>query len=97
MKNLVIDVGDFVKHVKNKCNVVEEEMEKLKATEDELMCSISLAKMNNLGEEAERYVKEVLELKQKIKFLEGRQQELKDLTLDLKLAIGNHMTENKDE
>lgn len=90
MKNPVIDVGALIQHIKTKTNTIEQELDSLVLTENELSDKIKEAKKLALREDVISYANEVVEVKLKCQYLKGRLEELKDLSNDVITSVGQH-------
>jgi len=88
MKNPVIDVGALIKHIKSKSFTIEQELDSLVLTENELSDKIKEAKKLNIRDDIISYANEVVEVKLKCQYLKGRLEELKDLSNDLINSVG---------
>jgi hypothetical protein len=88
MNSPVIKVGDILLHISQRITLLNRELENIRLTEETITAKIKEARTKDKKAGISPYVKEAMETRLKVYFLQGRIQELTDMSQDIIQKVG---------
>lgn len=88
MASPVIEAKDLLLFIKKRITLLDKELAAIKLTEVELTAKMKEARTKDKKTGISPYVKEAMESRLKVYFLQGRIQELNDLAQDITQKVG---------